>query len=392
MLALYRAQRQSDALEAYQTARRTLVEELGVEPSPALQRLQQAILRQDPALEPRSTLRLVPRRRWRLLGLAAAAALVGLAVGLFLAFRGGTGEPPPLVDAPPRSVAVIDPRTDRLVAAIPLSARPLATQDDPQGVAVGYGSVWVTDGGQQTVLRIDPATKKVVATIGIGTDVRGLAVGFGSIWVAGGSSATVTRIDPRSNRVAKTIPLGSSTGVANGSFAIAAGAGGIWTTSGADAIARIDPATNRVAARSTVPAVFSLAANARHVWAGTWVSESAIFQLDRNGSRTTFATVDPEEGVGVLAVRETKLWAIVATGTTVLERYDVTTGRLEQTLDVGRGNTALAFTADAVWIGDYHDVVRVDPHSGRVLARIPLGRQVVALAAGDGFVWVAVQS
>jgi predicted ATPase len=52
MLALYRAGRQADALEAYQAARRTLVEELGVEPSPALQELQGAILRQDPALAP----------------------------------------------------------------------------------------------------------------------------------------------------------------------------------------------------------------------------------------------------------------------------------------------------------------------------------------------------
>ena len=51
MLALYRADRQAEALEAYQQARQTLVEELGIEPSPALQRLQQGILRHDPSLE-----------------------------------------------------------------------------------------------------------------------------------------------------------------------------------------------------------------------------------------------------------------------------------------------------------------------------------------------------
>jgi predicted ATPase/DNA-binding SARP family transcriptional activator len=50
MLALYRAGRQADALDAYQTARRVLVEELGIEPSPRLQELEQAILRQDPSL------------------------------------------------------------------------------------------------------------------------------------------------------------------------------------------------------------------------------------------------------------------------------------------------------------------------------------------------------
>jgi len=51
MLALYRADRQAEALDAYQQAREVLVEELGIEPSPALQRLQKEILIQDPALE-----------------------------------------------------------------------------------------------------------------------------------------------------------------------------------------------------------------------------------------------------------------------------------------------------------------------------------------------------
>ena len=51
MIALYRADRQAEALEEYQQAREALVEELGIEPSPSLQRLQKGILIQDPALE-----------------------------------------------------------------------------------------------------------------------------------------------------------------------------------------------------------------------------------------------------------------------------------------------------------------------------------------------------
>ena len=50
MLALYRAGRQADALEAYQDARRVLMDELGLEPSEELRALQQAILQQDPSL------------------------------------------------------------------------------------------------------------------------------------------------------------------------------------------------------------------------------------------------------------------------------------------------------------------------------------------------------
>jgi DNA-binding SARP family transcriptional activator len=54
MLALYRSGRQAEALQAYQDARRTLVEELGIEPTPALQQLHASILRQESTLQPQA--------------------------------------------------------------------------------------------------------------------------------------------------------------------------------------------------------------------------------------------------------------------------------------------------------------------------------------------------
>jgi DNA-binding SARP family transcriptional activator len=51
MLALYRSGRQAEALEVYRSARETLVDQLGIEPSPDLQRLEQAILRHDRQLD-----------------------------------------------------------------------------------------------------------------------------------------------------------------------------------------------------------------------------------------------------------------------------------------------------------------------------------------------------
>jgi len=51
MLALYRSGRQAEALEVFQEFRRTLSEELGLEPGPAIQQLELSILSRDPALD-----------------------------------------------------------------------------------------------------------------------------------------------------------------------------------------------------------------------------------------------------------------------------------------------------------------------------------------------------
>jgi class 3 adenylate cyclase/DNA-binding SARP family transcriptional activator/pimeloyl-ACP methyl ester carboxylesterase/tetratricopeptide (TPR) repeat protein len=69
MLALYRSGRHAEALAGYQSFRRTLADELGIEPSAALRDLERRILRQDPSLEP------APARRAE--GDGARAGLLG---------------------------------------------------------------------------------------------------------------------------------------------------------------------------------------------------------------------------------------------------------------------------------------------------------------------------
>ena len=85
MLALYRGGRQTAALDVFQRVRTTMSDELGLEPGPALQELQQAILRQDAALavEPEE---LRARRRLP----APDTPLVGRGAELAALVRGGT--------------------------------------------------------------------------------------------------------------------------------------------------------------------------------------------------------------------------------------------------------------------------------------------------------------
>ncbi|MEA2386130.1 MAG: hypothetical protein QOJ22_304, partial [Thermoleophilaceae bacterium] len=71
MLALYRCGRQAESLAAYRAARRTLVEEIGIEPGSELRDLERRVLAQDPALELGRPVRVRPgpgqtrpRRRW----------------------------------------------------------------------------------------------------------------------------------------------------------------------------------------------------------------------------------------------------------------------------------------------------------------------------------------
>jgi DNA-binding SARP family transcriptional activator len=89
MLALYRCGRQAEALERYRAGRRLLVEELGIEPGPALQELERAILQQDAALaqpggQPRSrgsVVCAVPELASLVAPLGREVVLVGLVAG-----------------------------------------------------------------------------------------------------------------------------------------------------------------------------------------------------------------------------------------------------------------------------------------------------------------------
>src|SRR5262249_6410861 len=114
VVALHRSGRQADALALYQDARRTLVEELGLEPGPLLQSLEKQVLTHDRALDPPPTASAAEARAaaLRLGGLRAAAVVGagGLALTLLLAFvitdRGPTSlhltpHPLGLIDASP---------------------------------------------------------------------------------------------------------------------------------------------------------------------------------------------------------------------------------------------------------------------------------------------------
>ncbi|NBM17268.1 AfsR/SARP family transcriptional regulator [Streptomyces sp. GC420] len=123
MVALYRSGRQSDALQVYHRARRSLVDELGVEPGPVLSRLLERILASDPSLawhgEPEPRLSPVGGSGGR----AAGEPVGGAAVPASSSALGGRGGPDqgPVVWLPP-TVADFTGREDQLAAGEKLLA------------------------------------------------------------------------------------------------------------------------------------------------------------------------------------------------------------------------------------------------------------------------------
>ena len=207
MIALYRSGRQAEALEAYQAARRTLVEELGLEPGPALRQLEGAILRQDASLDPPGTAvtgaRPVPvrgsRQTWLLgpKGLSAVAAALAVAIALLVAV---TSRGAAQLAAGPNTVGVIDGGQARLSAVVTGVGR-------PNGVAYGAGAVWVTDSAGNKVLQVDPAGH-VIDRIPVGRGPAGVTVGGGEVWVANELDGTVSEINPGAGQQVATIPVG----------------------------------------------------------------------------------------------------------------------------------------------------------------------------------------
>ena len=118
MFALYRVGRQAEALDVYRDGRRTLADELGLEPGPALQQLERSILNHDSALDAPVEYAQPPVSRRRgpaLVAIAGAALLVTTGV-VAMELRGRDAG---LTAVAANSVGVIDPSTNRIVAQTP---------------------------------------------------------------------------------------------------------------------------------------------------------------------------------------------------------------------------------------------------------------------------------
>src|SRR6266481_2083754 len=91
------------------------------------------------------------------------------------------------------------------------SLKPSATfqlRGSADWVLVTENAVWVASTKPYAIVRIDPATNKIVARVAIpGEACSGIAYGFGSIWVPiCGKNPALVRIDTAKNMISATLP------------------------------------------------------------------------------------------------------------------------------------------------------------------------------------------
>ena len=337
---------------------------------------------------------MAPRRRW----VAAVIVLVLLVAGVAVAGRvadqprAGTASTAPATTASPGSVAPARPSP--IVATI-------GTDGFSFSMAAGAGALWVA--GSDQVTRIDPATNSVEARIRVaatGAGPAGVAVGAGAVWVPVAVPGALWGIDPETSKVTSKIPLGGPLG---GAISVSAAGDTVWVAccgrSGTGAstssgrLLRIDPRRKQVVADIALNASpVAIAADASAAWVATASGQVLMVNPKRNRVAATINAGGPLGFDHTIAVGASGVW-LADPFDEQLVRIDPATRRVTARIPAG-AVTTLAVTGDAVWALSSLGLVRVDPAQDRVVA-IESGpdlRRARLLAADAGAVWTAAWS
>jgi YVTN family beta-propeller protein len=261
------------------------------------------------------------------------------------------------------------------------------------GMATGAGALWVA--GSDEVTRIDPSTNSVVATIPVGTTgsgPTGVAFGAGAVWMPVAVPGALWAIDPESNEVTAKISLG---GPLREPISVAATRGAVWVAccgkaASGGTLFRVDPRRERVVAEIPLPTdPVAVAADASAAWVATGSGRVLMVSAKRN---RVVAGVDAGGPLGfsqTIAVGAGGVWLADPFDEQVV-RVDPKTRRVMARIPAGAATT-LAVTADAVWVVSSIGLVRVDPAKDRVVAVAsdPDLRRARLVAAGAGAVWTA---
>lgn len=318
--------------------------------------------------------------------LVAGGAVAGVAVVALVAFlltRSGHGG---LAGVEPNNVGVIDPRTNEIVAQVPVGIRP-----GPIAASPGGGSIWVGDLGDRDLTRIDPKTRQPGGRIPLTATPSGLAVTNGAVWVAEPLLGRLAGVDPQYG----TKQNQDVAGHISDSGSVTAGGGFVWAVYGDSSLVGVDPTNNRARHANAGNRPSGIAYGARSVWVANG-GDATVLRF--NASTFTSGPIGPPITVGrspsAIAFGLDAVW-VANQGDDSVTRIDPATSSQQPTA-VGDGPSALAVGEGGVWVVNARagTVSRIDPatHPPRVVRTITVGNLPAGIVVADGFVWVTVQA
>ena len=199
-------------------------------------------------------------------------------------------------------------------------------------VAITPGAVWVGSTSPDAVNRIDPRTNRLAAAVALpGEPCAGLAVGFGALWVPlCGKTPRLARVDLASNAVTDIPRIGPPVGEGG----ITASPDSVWLVIDmAGTLARIDPATGKIRQRvSLPPGSFNPLYYRGVIWV-TNATGAALTAVDATTGAVT-ATVPTGRGPRFLAAGDGAVWTLDQ-GDGSLTKVDARTRRAVRTIALG---------------------------------------------------------
>jgi streptogramin lyase len=272
--------------------------------------------------------------------------------------------------------------------------------DKPFGVAVGEGSVWVTEYERGYLVRIDAATYRVVARMRVGVHASHVLVQDGSAWVLDDLGGALIRVDTLSNRIVKEIPMRPTLNLRP--TALAGDAGSVWVTLGSTTeivgktgpvgqVVRVDTATNGL---STIPIdgeAAGVTVGGGAVWVTTILREpSNIYRIDLATGRVVASLQTGHPVSGPVVYSDSGVWVANTDGflTDIDSRTNVVVGNF----DVGSPEwPAIVATGKHLWLSAPVDnlVAKFDPQAGGITATVHSGRRPQGFAVGGNDMWVA---
>ena len=328
-----------------------------------------------------------PVPAWRRPAVLGAAALVFGAIVLAVIAAAFLNDGPGSVPVVPNSVAVIDPKTSRVVKDIPSGTR-------PGPVTSGAGAIWVGNLDDRTVTRIDAEQRVVLKNIPVERTPTGLAFGFDHVWVAHGITGELSRIDPEFDKPSDPVKVGGAAAFGSQNGTVAVSADSVWAVFSDGTLARIRPSSGSAAQKGRAglnPAGIIFADGS------VWVSNSGEAKVARYSPPAFPSDPLDEPSVGGrpigMAYGEGAIWVANNASNSISRIVPDSSGEVDQ-VRVGESPTTVAFGDDAVWVVNSGDgtVSKIDPKTHDTEHTIELGNRPYGITFADGLLWVTVQA